>query len=88
MELPTSSEGYENHLLAAFCDALEADGEAVAAEDGEDDAYCAAASACLDILCDVIHGGVIAFRPGYDGLGNGHDITVAEFKSFIAGGAQ
>ena len=79
---------HKDDLFRTSRDTFEADRKAVAAEDGEDDAYCSSACTRLDIFSNVLDGGVIALRSGDYGLGDRNDISVAEFESFLVGGAK
>ncbi len=68
---------HQHHLLAAPGDALEQQGEAVAAEDGEGDAHGPAAGLDPDVGGDLGNGGVVALAAGHDGLGHSHHVLVA-----------
>ena len=74
---------HEDYLPASHRDTLQADGEAVAAEDGEDDADGLAAGLGTHVLRYGGNGGVIPLRTCYDGLGDADDVAVTEFESFF-----
>ena len=79
---------HQHHLFGAPGDAPQADGEAVAAEDGENDAHRPAAQLGADIPGDVVHSGIVALGTGHDGLGHGDDVAVANGKAVLRGGLQ
>ena len=79
---------HQNDLLHAARDAAQADGEAVAGEDGENDAYGAAAGLGLNVGSDVVYRAVVALRTGYDGFGDRDDVAVAERKTVALGGSE
>ena len=66
----------DDHLVHGAGHALEAHGEAVAAEDGEDQAQLLGGELGGDVLGDLVHGDVVALGAGHDGLGDGDDVTV------------
>ena len=72
---------HQHHLLAAACDALQQQGEAVAAENGERDANGLAAGLGPDIGADLLHGGVVALAAGHHGLGDGHHVLVVRLDA-------
>ena len=70
--------GQQQHdLLTASRKALEQQGEAVAAEDGEGDADGFAAGLRAHVRGDLVDARVVALRAGHDGLGHGDDVAVA-----------
>ena len=69
---------HQHNLLAALGDTTQADGKAVAAQDGEDHADGLAAQLCADVLSDMIHGCVVTLGTGDNGLGHANDVTVAD----------
>ena len=66
----------DDHFVHGASHALEAHGEAVAAEDGEDQAQLLGGELGGDVLGDLVHGDVVALGAGHDGLGDGDDVTV------------
>ena len=74
---------HKHDLLRAHGDTPQADGKAVPAQDREDDAHGSAAALRTDVRSDILHGGVIALGTGNNGLGDGNDIPVTQFKSFF-----
>ena len=79
---------HQDDLLGAAGDTTQADGEAVTGQDGENDAHGLAAQLGADIGGNGIHGGVVALCAGHDGLGQRHNITVANFIAFTLGSFQ
>ena len=79
---------HQYNLLGAAGDALEADGEAVAGQDGEHHAHGVATQLGLNVGSDGVDGSVVALGAGHDGLGQGNDVTVTQRKSFACGGGQ
>ena len=67
---------HQNDLLAALCDATQADCKAVAAEDGEHDTNSFTTQLGAHISGNIVHTGVIALGTGHYGLGHSNDITV------------
>ena len=47
----------------------------------EDETHRAAARLCADVLCDLIHGGVVALRPRDHRLGDGKDVAVLHLET-------
>ena len=78
---------HEHDLFRPAGDAAQADGEAVAGEDGEHDAHRAAAELGAHIRRDVVHRGVVAVRPGHDALRHGDDVAVVQLKAVLGHGA-
>ena len=79
---------HEDDLLGAGGDALEADGETVPAEDGEDHAHSVVAELAADVSGDLVHGGVIALGAGHNGLGHGHHVPVIQLETSAFGSGQ
>ena len=79
---------HQDHLLGALGDAAQANGETVAAEDGENNTHGLAAKLFLDVCGDIINGAVVALGAGHDGLGHGDNITVADCKTVVRSGFQ
>ena len=79
---------HEDNLFRPLGDAPQADGKAVAAEDGEDHADCLAAQLGPDVGGNVVHRGVIALGPGDNGLSHGHNVPVPDGKAVLPGGLQ
>ena len=79
---------HQDHFLRALGDAPQADGKAVAAEDGEDDADGPAAQLLSHVGGDIVHRGVVALGPGHNGLSHGDDVPVMEGKALLLGGGQ
>ena len=79
---------HEDDLLRPGGDAPQAHGEAVPAQDGEDDAHGPAAQLGAHVLGDVADLGVVALGPGHDGLGHGHHVPVVELEPRLLGGGQ
>ena len=79
---------HEDHFLRALGNAPQADGKAVAAENGEDDADGLAAQLLLHVCGDIVHRGVVALGTGHDGLGHGDDVPVMEGEALLLGGGQ
>ena len=77
-----------DHLFAPLGDAPQADGEAVAAEDGENHTNRLPAQLGADVGGDLVYSGVVALGPGHNGLGHGHDIPVPEGKAVLPCGLQ
>ena len=67
---------HQHHLFDTSGDALQQQGEAVAAKDGERDAHGLAAGLGADISGDLLYRGVVALAAGHHGLSNGHDVAV------------
>ena len=79
---------HKDDFLASHRYAAEADGEAVAAEDGEDDADGASAGLGAYVLCNRADGCIIALRARDDGLGHADDVAVTDFEAFFLCGFQ
>ena len=79
---------HQHHLLAAHGDTAQADGEAVAGEDGEDHTDSLTAQLGADVVSDVLHRAVVALSAGHDGLGHGDDVAVTKLKALGLGGLQ
>ena len=79
---------HQHDLFRAARNAAQADGEPVAAEDGEDHADGVIAEFGADVLRDVVGGGVVALRLGDDRLGHAHDVAVVEGKALACGGFE
>jgi len=79
---------HQKDLLGALGDAPQADGEAVAAEDGEDNADGFAAELCANIRGNIINAAIVALRTCHDGLGHGDDIAVAGRNTAFLDGFQ
>ena len=81
--------GEQQHdFLGALGNAPQADGKAVAAEDGEENADGLSPQLGPHVGGDVLHRGVIALGPGHDGLRHGDDIPVTHGKAVLTGGLQ
>ena len=74
---------HKNDLLCALGNAPQADSEAVAAEDGENNAHRFTAQLFLYIGGNIVHGGIVALSTGHDGLGHGHYIPVPDGKAIL-----
>ena len=72
---------HQHDLLRALGDAAQADGEAVAGQDGEDHADGLSAQLGFYVRRHVVHGGVVALRPRHDGFRHGDDVAVAQLKA-------
>ena len=70
-------------LLEGAGDALEADGDAVAAEDGEGQADGVGAELGGTVLGDGVHAGVVALAAGHHGFGHRHDVLILEFDVLL-----
>ena len=68
---------HQHDLLHAGGDTPQQQGEAVAAEDGEDDAHGLTAGLGGHVGGDLLHRSVVALATGHHGLGDRHDIAVA-----------
>ena len=79
---------HQNNLLAATGNAAQANGEAIAAQDGENDANGLATQLVADVFSNGIHGCIVTLGTGHDGLGNGHDIAVAQLEIIGFGSGQ
>ena len=79
---------HEHDLFAAHGDALEADGKAVAAENGENYTHGAAAELGADIGRDVLHARIVALGARHDGLGHGDDVAVLHGERRALGGGH
>ena len=79
---------HQDNLLHAGGDTSQADGETVAAQDGEDDAYGPAAGFGTHVRRDGGNGCVIALGTGHDGLRHADHIAVAKRKSFTFSGFE
>ena len=69
---------HEDYFLCAFCNAAKTDCKAVAAENREDYAYCAALEFCFYVRGYVVDGCVVVLRACHDGLGYRDDVAVLE----------
>ena len=74
-------------LFEGFGNALQADGNAVAAEDREGEAHRVGAEFGGAVLCDGIGGGIVALASGHNGLCDGHDVFILKRNGlFFAAG--
>ena len=74
---------HQYYFAATLGDTLKADGETVAAQDGENHAHGSASRAGPDVFCNVVDGSIITLRPCNHRLGDGNDVAVADFKFFF-----
>ena len=79
---------HEDDLLGAGGDALEADGEAVPAQDGEDHAHGVVPEFGADVGGDLVHGGIVALGPGHHGLRHRHHVLVVELEARALGSGE
>ena len=79
---------HQHDFFGALGDAPQADGKAVAGEDGEDHADCTAAQLRFHVRRDIVHGGVVALGPGYHGFRHGDHVPVTQGKALAFGGFQ
>ena len=77
-----------HYLPGSPGDAAEANGEPVAAEYGEYQAYGIAAKLAADVLGDGVDCGIVACGAGNDGFGHGYHVTVPEGKALLLRGAE
>ena len=79
---------HEDDLVRTLSDAPQADGKAVAGEDGQDDADGAGAELGTHVGGDVVHGGVVALRAGHHGLGDRDDVLIPQLEALLFGRFQ
>ena len=70
-------------LLRAFRDAAQADREAVAGQDGEDDAEFPGGELAADVRRDVFHAHVVALSSGDDCLGHSDHVAVTQVRAAV-----
>ena len=70
----------QDDLLGAACDTFEADGEAVTAEYGENNANGLAAEFGFYVCSDVVDGCIVAIGACDNSLGDRDDVAVIEYK--------
>ena len=69
---------HQNDFFCAQRHAAQADGKAVAREDGEDHAHRFAAQLGTNVGSHILHACVIALASCHDGFGHGDDVAVAQ----------
>ena len=74
---------HKDDLLCALGNAPQADGKAVAAEDGENDTHGLTAQLGADVGGNIIGRGIVALCAGHNGLGHGYNIPVADGKAIL-----
>ena len=79
---------HQDHLFQALGNALEADGEPVAAEDGEDNPHCVIPAFLVDVGGDVVDVGVVALAPGDHSFGDGDNVFVPQGEALRFGCAD
>ena len=79
---------HQDDFLGPLGDAPQADGKAVAAENGEDDAHGLAAQLGLHIVGDIVHRGIVALGAGHDSLSHGNHVTVPDGEAVVSGRLQ
>ena len=73
---------HQNDLLAAAGNTAQADSKTVTGQDGENNTHGFTAQLGADILGNGIHGCVVTLSTGHDGLGQCHNVTVADLIAF------
>ena len=79
---------HQNNLLAALGNAPQANGKAVAAENGEDHANGTTAELCAHISGNIICCAVVALRTCNNGFGHGDNIPVMGSQAILFDGIQ
>ena len=68
----------DHHFVHGPGNGLQAHGEPVPAEDGEDQAQLLCGELCADVLGHLVHGDIVALGPGHHGLGDRDHVPVLE----------
>ena len=71
------------HFFKSLCNAFQADGNAVAAEDGKCERHRIGAEFCAAVGGDVLHTGVVPLAACHNSLCNSHDIAVMEGEALL-----
>ena len=79
---------HQNDLFCTLCNAAQADGKTVAAEDGENNTNGLAAEFIFDVSSDIVNGCIVALSASNNCLGHSNDVSVAEGNTFNARSLQ
>lgn len=72
---------HNDELVHALGNAFEEHRKTVARQNGEDEPDRAAARLCADVLCNLVHGGIVALRTRHDGFRDGKHVPVLNGKT-------